>query len=371
MRIGYDAKRAFNNRAGLGVHSRTLIDNMLRYHPEDDYHLYTPSIALTDIYDSYQHIDNISIHQAMGMSKSYWRSWSITDDLTNHNIDIYHGVSHEIPRNIQKVGCASVVTIHDVIFKKFPRYFPLTDRIVYDQKWKHAIATADKVIAVSESTKNDILEYYPIPNDKIEVVYSSCHPRFYQSDTEDSNSGAALPSEYILSVGSIEPRKNYETLLRALAQIPAKSRPHLVIVGRGKTKYVSKINDLIMRLGFTHQVTILSDVTDDNIRAIYQGAAAFIYPSYYEGHGLPITEALYCGVPVVASSTSSMPEAGGPDCIYIDPLDAEELAHAIRLVLTDTPLRNKMVVNGLAYAQEKFDPKRVTDQMYAVYKSLL
>lgn len=371
MRIGYDAKRAFNNRAGLGVHSRTLIDNMLRYHPDDDYHLYTPSIALPDMYDSYQNVGNISIHTATGISKAYWRSWGVTDDLVNHKIDIFHGVSHEIPRNIEKAPCVSVVTIHDVIFKRFPEYFPITDRMIYDQKWKHAITTADKVIAVSESTKNDILQYYSIAPDKIEVVYSSCHPRYYQPSDDHQCRPTGLPSEYILSVGSVEPRKNYETLLHALDQIHSESRPHLVIIGRGKGKHVSKIKDLITKLGLKQKVTILSDVTDDSIRAIYQGAAAFIYPSYYEGHGLPITEALYCGVPVVASSTSSMPEAGGPDCIYIDPLDSEELSHAIRLVLSDTQLRNKMVVNGLAYAKETFDPRKVTDQMYAVYKSLL
>ena len=370
MNIGYDAKRLFNNKTGLGSYSRNLIHCMHEFYPSEKLHLYTPSVGLPHYEEEFNNLGNISIHQSSGSNKTLWRTYGMTKDLKRDNIDVYHGLTHELPRTINKAKCGKVVTIHDLIFKRFPEYFPFTDRAVYNLKWKHSLNTADKIVAISEHTKSDIIEYYNIPSEKIEVIYNSCDPRFYHASQHTRQKTVDLPENYILSVGSIEPRKNFEAIVKALAQIPSGQRIDLVIVGGGREKNKKKLLELIHSLDLEKIVHLRSDITNDQIVEVYQRAKFLVYPSHYEGHGLPITESLLCGTPVISSGTSSMQEAGGPDCIYINPNDIESIAGAITSLIDDSELRESIAKKGNQYALQAFDRQSIANKTLNLYKSI-
>jgi len=372
MKIGIDAKRIFNNSRGLGSYGRTLLDNMIAMYPEQEYVLYAPSIGITEYKSQYELYDNVAISIAEGKNGILWRSYGITRDISTHEIDVYHGLSHELPRNISGSRSKSVVTIHDLIFKTHPQYFPATDRFFYNLKWSHSLQHSNMIIAISQSTAADIQKYYDVDADKIEVIYSACHPRYY-SDVAISRSidHLDLPSEYVLSVGSLEPRKNYDGLIRAYANVNKELRLPLVIVGGGKESYKLELEKLISSLGLRDLVSIRSDVDDASLPGVYHNATLFVYPSHYEGHGLPINEAMLCGTAVVASQTSSMQEAGGPSTIYINPEDIDDIQQGLETALNSQDQRNKMIIDGLAFVRLKFDPKVVTAQTMKIYQSLL
>jgi glycosyltransferase involved in cell wall biosynthesis len=343
---------------------------MNEFFPKESYHLYTPSIKLPEYETEFRNLDQVSIHKSTAFNKSVWRTLGISNDLRKDKIDIYHGLTHELPRNIKSAKCAKVVTIHDLIFKRFPKYFPITDRAIYNLKWKHSINSADKIIAISKHTKSDIIEYYDVNPDKIEVIYNTCAPKFYHSIEIKTQSTLELPENYMLSVGSIEPRKNFEAIIKAIAQIPASQRIHLVIVGNGKLKHKKNLLKLIHALGLENIVHLKSDISNEQIIEVYKRAEFLIYPSHYEGHGLPITEALLCGTAVISSETSSMKEAGGPDCIYIDPNNTDSIASAIITLLEDSELRKSISTSGQSYALQTFDRQSIANQTLNLYKNI-
>lgn len=370
MNIGYDAKRLFNNKTGLGSYSRNLVTCMNEFCPSESYHLYTPSIKLTEYETEYRNLNQVSIHKSTAFNKSIWRTFGISNDLRKDKIDIYHGLTHELPRNINNAKCAKVVTIHDLIFKRFPEYFPASDRMIYNLKWKHSIKSADKIIAISKHTKADIIEHYAVDPDKIEVIYNTCDPRFYRANQSRTQNSLDLPKTYMLSVGSIEPRKNFESIIKALAQIPASQRIDLVIVGGGKEKNKKKLLGLIHSLGLEKVVHLRSDISNNQIIEVYKRAEFLLYPSQYEGHGLPITESLLCGTAVISSETSSMKEAGGPDCIYIEPNNIDSIVNAIITLLEDSELRKKISTKGQIYASQTFDRQLIANQTLNLYKNI-
>src|SRR5581483_8496685 len=172
MRIGYDAKRAFLNRTGLGNYSRWLIQSLALYHPQNHYYLYTPKLKPGNNIDFPSVVRTILPKSKL--FTSWWRSSGIVQDLLRDKIDLYHGLSHELPAGIGKTGIKSVVTVHDLIFMRFPQYFSWINRVIYGAKLKYACQAADKIIAISDRTKQDIIELIGISPDKIEVVYQGC-----------------------------------------------------------------------------------------------------------------------------------------------------------------------------------------------------
>ncbi len=372
MRIGFDAKRLFCNFSGLGNYSRAMLKNLNQFYPENEYHLYTTKVKKhleTDFF-----IDNIDFHTHISEStfKAYWRSYGIINNLKKDKIDIFHGLSHEIPFNIQKSGIKSVVTIHDLIFKRYPDTYAAFDRKMYDLKFRYSCKNADRIIAISESTKRDIIKYYGISESKIDVVYQSCNPLFYKKSPIEKPAIVLkkynIPEQYLLSVGSVIKRKNLEIIIEAYHKLGDNFKIPLVIVGRGK-QYKAHIQEKIKSYGLEDKM-IWVDFLDDNLhlQVVYQNALAMIYPSIYEGFGLPIVESLLSNTPVIAANTSSLPEAGGNDTLYFDPLDSNALVEQILKIVNDMDLRERMIENGYQYALHKFTAKKITDEIMAIYK---
>jgi len=371
-RIGFDAKRLFNNTTGLGNYSRTLVRNLLYYHPDFAYFLYSPTIQKNADTRVFLSSPAYSVHSPGRLERPAWRSYGIRKQLQQHKIRLFHGLSNEIPFGLDRLPMKKVVSIHDLIYLHFPQHYPAFDRKVYDLKTRYACQHSDQVIAISESTKKDLIDYYGVAEDKITVIYQTCAEDFFQDKStaliQKVSQKYGLPSDYMLYVGSITERKNLLGILQAMTLLPKEMELPLVIVGSGQ-QYLKEVQQFMSQHGLERFIHFIRPQNED-LPFIYQKANLFIYPSFYEGFGIPIIEALFSRTPVITSNCSSMPEAAGPDAMLIDPHDPGTIAQAIDQVLTDTELRQSMSHKGYAYAQ-RFRPEPVTMDLVRLYQSLL
>jgi len=376
MRIAFDAKRIFNNQTGLGNYSRTLLDNLYRFFPTEEYLLYTPRLPS----DANKYATQFKTVAANTRFKHIWRSYAIRKDLERDGIDLYHGLSNEIPFWLKKNK--AVVTIHDVIFKVLPNTYPKLDRWLYEEKTRYACKYADKIIAISEYTKKDIIKFYGIEPERIEVIYQPCQPMFYEEESVEEQLGdnfslfpnlnylKSLPAEYLLYVGSITERKNLLTVVKALDQLSEKDRIPLVVVGNGKG-YKKSVQTYIDAHQLQKWVIWLTDVTSTQaLKHLYEQAQLFIYPSFYEGFGLPVVEAMLCGTPVITSNVSALPEAAGQYGMLVHPNDVNAMSATIQEILTDSVKRGRLGKMGRMDALKRFDPQGLTAQMMKLYKAL-
>lgn len=375
MKIGYDAKRLFCNFTGLGNYSRTLLANLGDFYPDNEYFLYTPNIKRDPETRIFLETTRYNTRIPETFFKSYWRSYSIKNQLKSENIQLYHGLSHEIPVNIDKTGIKSVVTIHDLIFKVHPETYSAIDRKIYDLKFRYACRHSDRIIAISENTKRDIVRFYEIDPAKIDVIYQACNPIFYKpiqlSDNKAIINHYNLPSSFMLSVGSVEKRKNLKAVIESLALLKPDLRLPLVVVGKGGDYKIETVR-LVQKYGLEKWVIWIDRLAgQEHLHSICQNAKILIYPSYYEGFGLPVAEALLCRIPVITSERSSLKEAGGPASVYVNPERPEEITNGIEKILTDSAFRQNMVDTGYLYAHQTFSPTRVTGQVMDCYKLTL
>lgn len=383
MRIAFDAKRAFQNNTGLGNYSRSLIEALAQNYPAHEYYLAAPQ--LTNLFDI-SGLKNVCTLTPGGIFKlfpSLWRSSFVIRDLKKCGADIYHGLSNEIPAGIQRTQIKSVVTIHDLIFERYPKQYKPVDVAIYRKKFSAACKHADKVIAISEQTKEDIIAYYKTPEYKIEVCYQSCNPIF-EAAVDDNEKNRIkkkyqLPENYFLYVGSVIERKNLLQICKALSILKGKLSIPLVVIGNDGSGYLDMVKNYVAGNGLQKEIIFLSEnATAKNdtdfqsakdFPAIYQSATAMIYPSLFEGFGIPILEALWSKLPVITSNISCMPETGGDAAYYIDPNSSEAIANAMLRVATDNMLRESMIAKGIVHAQ-KFSPANCAAKVMQVYQSI-
>lgn len=374
IKIAYDAKRFFSNYTGLGNYSRTLIKNLSEQFSNIQFGLYASKIKRNAQSEFAFVGKNIQIHQAQSKAEFWWRSRGIVKDLVKNDVEIFHGLSNELPIALNKSNIKSVVTIHDLIFKLYPNTYSKIDKIIYDFKFKYACKKADVVVAISECTKKDIVRFYNIPQTKIKVVYQSCDPIFYEetsADWENVLKKYQLPKKFILNVGSIAQRKNTLKLIKAYAQLVDQHDLPLVIVGRGG-KYMKECKTFVAQKQLQNKVIFLHNInSNQELKQLYTAATFMVYPSLYEGFGLPVAEALLCKTAVITSNISSMPEAGGPGALYVNPHSIDDLSTKMENLLNDADLRNQLAEKGQQYAMNKFHPKIVSAQMLQVYEDLI
>jgi glycosyltransferase involved in cell wall biosynthesis len=372
MRIGFDAKRAFMNSSGLGNYSRTLIYSLLVNFPEHEYVAFTPGIR-KNLGKELTASGKLRLVHPPELIRNYFSSWwrtsMMSKDIRSQKLNIYHGLSNELPKGIPS-SIKKIVTIHDLIFLRHPEWFPFIDRNIYYYKFRFACKNADAIVAVSEQTKKDIIHFFRTDPEKIKVIYQSCDEKFYQRREENALSEfrkqKKLPEKFILNVGTIEERKNLLTLVRAMANVKDVS---LVVIGT-KKKYFEKVQEYIGANHLQSRVIFPEDIKDDDLPLYYQSASCFVYPSYYEGFGIPVIEALWSGTPVITSANSALSEAGGTSSLYINADDDKDLAEKINSVLSEENLREKMIRDGLEYVQ-RFYSKKTSAEMMDLYQSLL
>lgn len=366
MRIGFDAKRAFQNFTGLGNYSRFIIESLLASPTQHEYFAYTPKLNSKVQFDKRLHVE---LPQT-SMPKPLWRSWGINQQLKKDKLDVFHGLSNELPWHIQKTGIKTVVTIHDLIFIRYPELYPTIDRWIYKQKFKSACEKADCVVAISEQTKNDIVDMLHINSSKIEVVYQDCDVAFKNQLSTAQLSAVSqkyhLDKPYILCVATIADRKNQLTLVKAFEELQNKD-VDLVLVG-GKSAYQNQIEDYIQQKNIKG-IHIINGVPFADLPALYQNATLTVYPSIFEGFGIPIVEALHSGIPVIAATGSCLEEAGGNGAIYVNPYDVRGMADEIKRVLSNPILQKNLVTQGQVYIK-KFSSIEIAKDLEKIYQKI-
>jgi len=383
MNIGFDAKRAFHNQTGLGYYSRTLIHSLAKFYPEHQYYLFNPKRSSLFQFDEENIREIVPGHFPSTLFTSAWRSSWVKNDLKRLKIDLYHGLSHEIPIGIKKTNVKSVVTIHDLIHERYPAQYNPVDVRIYSKKFRYACQHADKIIAVSEQTKRDIIEFYKTPPEKVVVTWQSCSPSFGEilSDAQKKiiRLKYELPPKFFLYLGSIVERKNLLNICKAVFILRNESTAPLVVVGDGG-KYKQQVKDFIKQNDLEKKIIFLSERSfavssktfqnGEDLPAIYQTATALIYPSFFEGFGLPVLEALWSGLPVITSNVSSLPEVGGDAVYYVNPQSAEEIAEGMKKICNDDQFANDLKQKGLLQAK-KFSPENCAKAVNNVYKEVI
>lgn len=352
LKIGFDGKRAVANYTGIGNYSRLALQSILDIAPHNELLLYTPSARSNDRLDpmlaAWPQLRLRTPDTVAGRAfGALWRSRGLTRQLRREGVDLYHGLSNELPVGIGRSGIPSVVTIHDVIFRRHPEFYHRADVSICDRKFGYAARAATRIIAISERTRADICEFYGVDPSKIDVVYQGCADLFHKpvspESIRDVRARYSLPDAYIVGVGTVESRKNQKLAVRALASLPRDLG--LVLVGR-RTAYARRLDETVSRLGLDGRVMFIENAPMADIPALYAGAVMVSYPSFYEGFGLPVIEAIAAGTPVVAATGSCLEEAGGPGALYVDPRDDEAFADAARRLLDDSSLRRHTVAMG-------------------------
>lgn len=374
LTIGYDAKRAVSNGTGLGNYCRTLLNDLGTIDTTDSFRLYVPDLGRDDLRSQLDMPRNMSFvtpaNKLVKPLRSLWRIKGIVNDLKRDGVDIYHGLTGELPLGLSEAGIKSVVTIHDLIFMRCPEYYNPVDVAIYKWKFRNTCKQADRIIAISECTRRDIMELGEIDDSRIDVVYQSCDTRFRQQvspeQKQDVRARYSLPKRYVLFVGTIEERKN--ALLAAQALPYLSDDIHLVLVGR-QTAYAKTIFSFARQNGLANRIHMLSGVPTSDLYAIYQQAECFVYPSRYEGFGIPVIEAIQSRLPVIACTGSCLEEAGGPDNVYVDPDEPQEMAMAIKSITDNPDAARQIVTRSLDYIR-RFENGNVAQEMLNVYRSL-
>lgn len=371
MLIGFDAKRLYNNFTGLGNYSRSLVHNLARYYPDNQYVLFSPNVKRTA--ETAPFLDQPqfkTVRPQLPLPAVWWRTFGSKKAIQENGIQLYHGLSHELPIGIEKLGIKTVVTIHDLIFRRYPQFYPTIDRKIYDWKFRSACTRADVVMTVSESTKQDVIDFYNIPSEKIVVTYLTCHEQFWrlrQSKNTTSTTLPDFPRHYLLYVGAVNERKNLLSIVQAIQQIAPQQRLPLVVVGDGRA-YRQQVAAYVQQ----HQLepwVLFKKIPFQHFPTAYQNARALVYPSHYEGFGMPILEAQLCGTPVVTTRVSSLPEVGGNAALYVTPNDITELAAALQNITTDEQLYQQLVQRGFENSK-RFAPATVTTSVMEVYQRM-
>lgn len=373
MIIGLDAKRIVRNRTGLGSYGRNLVNDLAGIVPDDtQLRLYAPDRGSDDLRQQVCADSCLTfVYPERALVKSLWRSYGIVRDLRHDGVRLYHGLSGELPIGIRSAGIKTVVTIHDLIFLRHPEYYHWLDTKLYAWKFHKTVKEADRIIAISECTKRDIIYYGGVDESNVTVVYQSCSTRFKARESDDKlqdvHARYDLPPRYVINVGSIEERKNILLAVKALPHLP--KDVSLVIVGR-TTPYCDKVKAYVEQNGLKARVRFLHNVGNADLPSLYQLAEACVYPSRYEGFGIPIIEAIQSGLPVVACTGSCLEEAGGPDCLYVSPDNELAMAEALRQCLKGALGREERIRRSQEYVR-RFEGNNVAAQVWQIYQDLL
>jgi glycosyltransferase involved in cell wall biosynthesis len=360
LKIGFDAKRLFLNDTGLGNYSRTLVKNMMQLFPQHEYHLFTPAVRETSETRFFLNAD-CQIHTPGSFEiKALWRSRGMSKTINRLKLDVYHGLSHELPTGISK-ATRTVVSMHDLIYEIYPHFFPWYNRWLYHWKYKTSCKKANHVIAISEATRHDLISRYHLDEKKVSVVYQSCGDYFKPRPTSKQK-------KHFLYVGTIEERKGLLNVVHAYARLSNEFQIPFLVVGNGGA-YAEEVKKAIQYYGLEKRFQFLGKLKNEEIADLYQDALALILPSVYEGFGIPIAESLFTGTPVITSPYSALPEASGPGGILVDPSHHEALAESLKQMFVPK-IWQKLSDEGSMYVHTHFTAQATAAQLNGLYQTL-
>ena len=373
MRICVDASPAVHHRAGFGRYAQELIGALLAVDQNNQYVAFynQPAEAQVD-----PPLDRIP-HLTTNLSAKPWRMSALVAHVARipqerlfPDVDIFHATDNVLPRFLR---VRSVFALQDLTFRLYPDTHKPLNRWYLAMMMPRFLEAADAVVAISECTKKDAVRLYGLDEARIRVIHAGVNPRFRTSLPEATTPTLQkyrLSGGFILFVGTIEPRKNLTSLLEAYRALKNEGIGRkLVIAGRKGWSYQGFFRRL-RELGLEGDVILPGFVPDEELPALYGAADLFVYPSLYEGFGLPLLEAMACGVPVIASNSSSLPEVAGEAALLVDPISVQALVGAMRRVLDDRGLREEMRERGLQRAR-RFTWEEAARRTVEVYEEVL
>lgn len=374
MRIAIDLSPAIHQKAGLGRYARTLAEHLVAQDYANEY------VAF-----AYGNFDASRLppalralpHSNVPLDARPWRMgvWlahalGVSLDRVLPRVDLFHATEHLLP---PLKNAKTVFTLHDLIFQLFPEYHLPLNRWFLVNAMPHFLRRADAIIAVSECTKRDAIRFYNLPPEKITVIYEGVNPALRPVDDPDLIAQAraryARNRPFIFFLGTIEPRKNIPALIDAVRVLRARGLPHRLLIAGRKGWLYQGVFDHARAVGMESEIDFLDYVPDVDLPALFAACDVFVFPSLYEGFGLPPLEAMACGAPVVCSNTSSLPEVVGDAAIQVDPRDAGEIAAATECVIQDQTRRAELRARGIAHAA-KFSWERAARETLEVYANV-
>jgi glycosyltransferase involved in cell wall biosynthesis len=368
LTIGIDFTSAARERAGIGRYARELICALARMDHANRYILFVPRDAHADLVE-FAWPANFSIRRAPLTERYLAALWHrarvpLPVETFTGPVDVFYSPDFLLPPTRAR---RKIVTVHDLSYVRVPECFPLPLLNYLNHAVPPSVARADLVLADAASTQRDLADVYAVPLGKIKVLYSGVDARFRPDVSADSSARVHALTQgkpYLLSVSTIQPRKNYARLIEAFGRMANSQRSIdlLLVIAGGRGWMFDEVFQTVERLGLRERVLFPDFVADDDLPALYAGARLFVYPSLYEGFGLPIAEAMACGVPVVSSNASSLPEVGGDAVLYFDPRDVGAMTRAIQRALTESALRADLTARGLAQAK-KFSWDRAAGEL--------
>jgi len=313
----------------------------------------------------------VSWPESKPISRVAWEQLKLPALLREKRIDVFHSPANVLPERLPH-SCAGVVTLHDLAFLRYPHVLTRSKRVYHRTFSMRSLQRATMIIANSNSTKQDAIELAGIPANHIQTVYPCIDERFsnvvHNEDIQSFRQAHGLTMGYLLYLGTLEPRKNITTLIDAYAQLRSSyGREEKLVLAGGKGWLYDSIFQKVQELGLESEVIFPGFVSDAEQLLWYHSASVFVYPSLYEGFGMPVTEALACGVPVVTSNVSSLPEAGATLALTVDPHDTKAMAGTINQALTDEVVRQRCRTQANSMAQQ-FSARTMAEQTIAVYE---
>ena len=303
------------------------------------------------------------------LNPSFSRQLVLPFIMNNRRLDLAHFPDHILP--LWPIRAKTVITVHDLAFVKYPQFYNLTKRWYKNLLAPGSINRADKIIAVSQATKQDLVEKYSVPEEKVKVIYNGIADKFKPLDLGEAEKERRKRKysfkRFLLFVGTIEPRKNLKGLVEAFSEI-SKKKPDLGLIICGKLGWLT--GDILNAMSRHPNILYLKYVSDEDLVELYNLAELFIYPSFYEGFGFPPLEAMACGTPVITGRTSSLPEVLGEAAWFIDPQDPRQIAQAIEKLLNDRALCQNMIEKGFKQARA-FTWKKTAEATWKLYQEMI
>lgn len=338
-RFGYGSN-GLPNRVGSSEVCYELLVELAKIDKKNDYVIYLPDEPTSDMPQQRE-----GWRYKITPNSKFWTVFALGPATRSDRLDVFFSPTHYGPLT---TGCPQVITVLDVSYKRFPELFKKRDLLQLNLWGGYSVRHASKIITISNSSKDDIIKEYGVPEAKVEVVYPGIkqEARIMNQESRKTNieEKYGIKNPYILFVGTLQPRKNIVRLVEAFSRLKEENLK-LVVIGRRGWKF-EEILEAPKKFGVEGSVCFLENVGDEDLPEFYKNAELFVLPSLYEGFGLPILEAMKCGCPVATSNVSSLPEAGGDAAIYFDPENVEEIASTIEKVLSNKKLRDDMIRKG-------------------------
>jgi glycosyltransferase involved in cell wall biosynthesis len=366
MTIGYDAKRIYHNSSGLGSYGRNLIKSLVQSEVDIQLKLYNPWSGSIN-FEAGPKVEEVQPALKNKLFAQIWRRQLISKQAKKDGVQLYHGLSAELPLGLKKNGIPSIVSIHDLIFLRRPDLYKSIDRKIYIKKTRGACKRADLIVAISDQTRNDLIDFLKIDPAKIIVIGQSCGPEFWEDQRTkglELLEKERIPKRFGLFVGTLEPRKNPVEL----AQACLKLKVPLILVGRPKPYWTSFYDGLSAEEKLLIRPLKVAD--NSTLAGLYQQATFMAYPSNFEGFGIPLVEAMACETALITAKNSALQEVAGPGSILVEEITSDTLSSAILRFWGNENLRKESILQNRNFVH-KFKPQTIAQQWLETYQELL